>query len=105
MSFERGKRREQMKRVKTRMRNLWTKVWGIDRKQPTGKWTGIMASTHGKPCSCSMCANRRGTEGLTLQELRVFHDRVEDLMQEESTYDIKREVEASECDNPLCDCH
>ncbi len=54
MSRGRAFRKRQLRKKKRQARDLWAS-WGPGEK-PTGKWVGVMASTHCRPCSCIMCA-------------------------------------------------
>lgn len=101
----RGVRRDHLKHMKRRMSNLWHHIWKLKGGGPRGgmhKWIGVMASTHGKPCSCYMCGNE---DRPSLQERRSSVESMDDLASEESMQELRREVDASECSDPNCDCH
>jgi hypothetical protein len=78
---DRGVRRSQEKRIKTKYKKV-AKSWGgfgsalEAPKEPSPREVGMMAAVHGKGCSCSMCGNprktHRGKSALTMQELRKF---------------------------------
>jgi hypothetical protein len=103
----RGIRRAQRASMMERMRDLWNNKWRLRRwsGEASAAWLGRMVSTHGKPCSCSMCCNFRKEAGPTPQERRATMDSIDVLRTEESMREVRREVEASECDMPACDCH
>jgi len=90
--------------VKSRMRKIGRR-WFQNRSLVTNKWVGTMASTHGKPCSCYGCGNRRNTVGPTVQECRVSQEAIAALATEDSKTQIQREIEVLECDDVYCDCH
>jgi hypothetical protein len=57
------------------MIQLGRRVWRIDDRWANPKWVGTMASTHGKPCSCPICRNRRPKDGPSASERRrLLHD-------------------------------
>lgn len=72
----RSRRRHDVWRVKQRMRRYWRdrgfgRLSVGARQGPTEHWVGNMASTHGKPCSCSLgCGNRRYWDGPSIGERR-----------------------------------
>ena len=113
---DRGYRHEQLKRMKQKVRRIpW--VGKAGEKFVTPRYIGHMASTHGKPCSCYMCGNPRkfakggsmhGTWSggrLTIQEQRAAQEDLNVLASEESVAEIRHEIDATECDDPSCDCH
>ncbi len=59
--------------MKARMRRLWFlfRINETSIGEPDASWLGVMTSTHGKPCSCSMfCGNRRHFDGPSIGERR-----------------------------------
>ena len=64
----RSRRRHDRRRMRRRMERIW-KFWGYSGDPPLD-WIGVMLSTHGKPCSCSLgCGNRRRWDGATRAEM------------------------------------
>ena len=67
MKRDRSIRRHYEQRAKKRAEFVLKTIWGAP---VTPQSIGHTASTHGKPCSCAMCCNRRAYEGPTLNEIR-----------------------------------
>lgn len=71
--MKRSERRHQQQRVKSKVLKTAAKNFGnldtaFESKSHQKRWVGKMVSTHGKPCSCPYCANKREVEGETRQE-------------------------------------
>ncbi|MBV9947115.1 MAG: hypothetical protein JOZ69_09730 [Myxococcales bacterium] len=52
------------------MIKLARRIWRVEDHSANPKWIGTMASTHGKPCSCKFCRNRRADDGPSASERR-----------------------------------
>jgi hypothetical protein len=66
-----AERRAEEQRHKAKSRKLGKDIWRMPKEHVTHKWVCHMASTHNKPCSCSMCRyNSREQAGPPLAELR-----------------------------------
>lgn len=74
MKAKRAQRRHSVERMKARMRFLGTHIWSMAQEWVTEKWVANMVETHGKPCSCLGCSNRRAWHGAPASELRRFHE-------------------------------
>jgi hypothetical protein len=62
--------------MKERFRRYWNAHLGYSdsygsRTDPSEKWLGGMVSTHGRPCSCYLCGNRRRFFGPSIAERRA----------------------------------
>jgi ferredoxin-fold anticodon binding domain-containing protein len=69
------------KRAKKRVVSLVRDIWRTP-EILNDHYIGVMAATHNKPCSCSMCANiNRKLNGLTLKERKA------NLKLKEETYE------------------
>lgn len=86
MSRSRSFRRAQLAKAKQRARNLYVRVWQVKSRvklpgarwsipgpveEPSATWTGKMASTHCKPCSCPGCGNPRSHFGEPTRQERL----------------------------------
>ncbi len=67
---KRAIRRKGEVRAKTKAKKIMKESWNWDGELMDGKHVGVVASTHGKPCSCPMCGNpRRHFHEKTRQEI------------------------------------
>lgn len=100
---DRGTRRHHSARVKSKMKNLWTNIWKVGGKA-TNKWVGVMASTHGKPCSCYACANKLGPDMQT-RRADINHQEQKDEIPAPRKCDCAeymQVVESDECAQHKC---
>ncbi len=68
-------RRSQVLKAKKKAVWVMKNSWGYRDKDVTPAGVGIVAGTHGKPCSCTLCGNPRRHFGeLTIQERRQCND-------------------------------